>query len=96
MAEKTVKITEGSSIPNQGGFDQDTITVKKGETLKWKNEDNAAHALASGKPETGPDGLFSSGLFLAKSSFVFTFPEKGTVDYFCVVHPWKTGKVTVE
>jgi len=96
MAQKTIKITPGSSIPHEGGLDPEKITVKVDDEVIWKNEDSAAHCMASGTPEKGPDKKFNSGLFLTKSSFVHTFREKGTFDYFCVVHPWKKGQIKVE
>ncbi|MEO2201966.1 MAG: plastocyanin/azurin family copper-binding protein, partial [Nitrosopumilus sp.] len=41
------------------------------------------------------DGLFDSSIFMAGSTFEFTFDEAGTYDYFCMVHPWMTGIINV-
>jgi plastocyanin len=32
---------------------------------------------------------------MSGGTFEFTFDESGTYDYFCMVHPWMTGKVIV-
>jgi plastocyanin len=39
--------------------------------------------------------MFDSSLFMAGSTFEFTFDDAGTYDYFCMVHPWMTGIINV-
>jgi plastocyanin len=68
--------------------------VATGTTVTWSNDDTAAHTVTSGTPE-GSDGLFDSSIFMAGTSFEFTFDEAGTYDYFCMVHPWMTGIIHV-
>ncbi len=46
-------------------------------------------------PADGPDGIFDSSLFMAGDTFSHTFEEVGKYDYYCMVHPWMTGKVQV-
>ena len=41
------------------------------------------------------DGLFDSSVFLSGDTFEFTFSDAGTFDYYCFVHPWMAGIVTV-
>ena len=53
------------------------------------------HTVTSGTPEEGPDDLFDSSLFGPGKNFSYQFTEFGTYDYFCLVHPWMTGVVTV-
>jgi len=59
------------------------------------NKDDAAHTITSGVPEKGHDNLFDSSLFLSGTSFEHTFTKRGTYRYFCIVHPWKEGKIIV-
>lgn len=75
-----------------------SLTIQKGEIIQWINEDTANHTITSGNPADGPNGIFDSGLQLIKSGELFehTFENKGTFDYFCQVHPWATGTITVE
>ena len=41
------------------------------------------------------DQKFDSELYNLGESWSFTFDESGTYDYFCTIHPWMIGKVTV-
>jgi len=61
----------------------------------WHNIDTAAHTVTSGTPAEGLDDVFDSGLVAAGGMFSYKFEEAGTYDYFCMVHPWMTGFVTV-
>ncbi len=72
-----------------------TFVVDQGTQVTWHNGDTAAHTVTSGTPGGGPDGIFDSSLFLAGSTFSHTFKSSRTVNYFCLVHPWMTGQVTV-
>ena len=65
-----------------------------GEAM-WHNIDTAAHTVSSGTPAEGLDDVFDSGLVPAGGMFSYKFEEAGTYDYFCMVHPWMTGIVTV-
>ena len=71
------------------------IEILVGDKVVWKNADTVTHTVTSGTPEDGPDGLFDTGLFAPGSSFPYTFTEKGKFPYYCIVHPWMTGNVTV-
>ncbi len=66
-----------------------------GDKIDWGNADTAAHTVTSGTPDAGPSGLFDSGLFPPGKTFSYQFSEKGEVPYYCIVHPWMTGVVTV-
>lgn len=95
-----VSIASGASTPgcedNNECFQPDTATVGVGGTVTWTNDDTAAHTVTSGTATDGPDGTFDSSIIMAGKTFSNTFDEAGTYDYFCVVHPWMTGKVVVE
>lgn len=95
----TVSLPEGSSIPGCESSDECFIpynaSISAGGTVTWNNDDTAAHTVTSGAVADGPDGLFDSGLFMAGAAFEFTFDDVGEYDYFCIVHPWMVGKVTV-
>ncbi|MDC0883558.1 plastocyanin/azurin family copper-binding protein [Nitrosopumilus sp.] len=72
------------------------ITINVGDTVEWINSDIAPHTMTSGiLKEGGPDGVFDSGLKMKDTTFEFTFNDAGTYGYFCQVHPWMTGTVTV-
>ena len=97
--EVTVSAPAGSSVPgceetNECFIDAD-VTVDVGGKVVWSNDDTAAHTVTSGSPEDGPSGFFDSSLFMAGTTFEHTFDEAGDYPYFCMVHPWMQGTVTV-
>ena len=105
FAQKTyeINIPTGAASPDAPYFWQSekdgktdgNISIKVLDTVRWGNADTAAHTVTSGTPEAGADGLFDSGLFPPGDSFQYQFTEIGTYDYFCIVHPWMIGVVTV-
>jgi len=98
--EATITNAPGSSTPGceetaDGCFIPSPVTVDIGATVTWENDDTAAHTATAGSATDGPSGVFDSSLIMAGSSFSHTFDSAGTYDYFCMVHPWMTGIVTV-
>ncbi|MGB0856156.1 MAG: plastocyanin/azurin family copper-binding protein, partial [Nitrosopumilus sp.] len=94
-----ISIPDGVGVPGCEETDECYLpyetTVSVGTTVTWSNDDTAAHTVTSGNAVDGHDGLFDSSLFMSDSTYEFTFDESGTYDYFCMVHPWMTGKVIV-
>ena len=95
----TVDIPAGTSAPGceetNSCFSPASITINAGDTIEWVNGDTAAHTVTSGSPADGPDGVFDSSLVMGSASYSFTFEDAGSYSYFCMVHPWMTGSVTV-
>ena len=73
-----------------------SLTIGTGTTVTWENIDNAAHLATSGTPAGGPDGVFDSGMIMAGGTFEHEFIDSGEFQYYCIVHPWMVGTVTVE
>ncbi|MGI9565458.1 MAG: PEFG-CTERM sorting domain-containing protein [Nitrosopumilus sp.] len=98
-AETTVSLPVGTSVPGceetDACYTPSSVSVGVGETVTWSNDDTAAHTVTSGSAADGVDGIFDSSLFAAGTTFSHTFEEEGTFDYFCMVHPWMVGAVTV-
>jgi plastocyanin len=95
----TISVPSGSSVPGceetNECFIPAEVTINVGDTVTWSNDDSAAHTVTSGNPTDGPDGNFDSSLFMAGTTFSYTFDKVGEYNYFCMVHPWMTGKVNV-
>lgn len=72
-------------------FSPANITVKKGTTVTWTNQDSVAHTVAE---NDGQDGPKSSNLANGQS-YSFTYNTVGTFKYHCTIHPNMTGTVTV-
>ena len=92
-----IRILPKSSIPHDGKYlEPEVLKIKQGDTVTWSNDDTAAHTITSGAPFEGTTGMFDSGLFMSDETYKIKFNNKGTFDYFCMVHPWKTGKIIVK
>jgi len=96
--ETTVVMPLGSSAATSGaGYEPPTVTVSPGSSVIWDNQDNALHTATSGESPT-PDGKFDSGLIGAnQASKPVTMPtEPGDYKYFCTLHPFLVGTITVQ
>jgi plastocyanin len=95
----TVDIPVGTSVPgceeSNACYLPADITINAGDTVEWINIDTAAHTVTGGSPADGPSGVFDSSLVMADATYAFTFDDAGSYDYFCMVHPWMVGSVTV-
>jgi len=95
-----INMAAGSSVPgceemNMCYMPYNAALDPGGEAM-WHNIDTAAHTVSSGTPSGDDVGaLFDSSLVMAGGMFSYKFEEAGTYDYFCMVHPWMTGIVTV-
>lgn len=92
-----VKLPLNSSIPeNKKLAEPEILKIKLGDSVKWINDDKAAHTITNGSVGGGPEGIFDSGLLMSGNSFEVTFRKKGTYKYFCMVHPWKECSILVD
>jgi len=98
-AEVEVNNAPGSSVPGceetNECFIPSPVNIAIGDTVKWVNDDTAAHTSTSGSAADGPDGNWDSSLIIAGNSFSNTFDAAGEYPYFCMVHPWMSGMVIV-
>jgi plastocyanin len=83
------------------------ITVPVGTTVTWINQDSAGHTVTEGDPNSPKAANLrvfdSSGeaitgkvaLMGAGQSWSYTFTTPGVYEYYCIVHPYMIGHVTV-
>ncbi len=69
-------------------FSPETVVVKAGTTIVWKNEDKASHTIKFSNWQ-------SQELFQG-DTVEKTFDTPGTFDYSCGIHPSMKGSVKVE
>lgn len=69
-------------------FLQQSVTVLKGTTVQWHNQDDVFHTV------TSRGNIFDGGLD-PQSVFSQKFDEEGLYEYFCRPHPWMTGSIRV-
>jgi len=72
-------------------FGPATVTVARGTTVTWTNQDDDPHTVVS----TDDPKLFKSAALDTGDSFSFTFDKAGTYKYFCTIHPRMQGTVIV-
>jgi plastocyanin len=85
---KSVKVTLKNTA-----FNPATVTVAKGGTVTWTNEDSVGHDV------TAKDGSFKSGSpgsLTNGKSYSYKFAKAGNFKYVCTVHPGMEGDVTVK
>ena len=98
-----VDMPEGTILPgceiDDMCFVPSDVTILPGGKVTWTNSDTAGHTVESGTTTEGSAGLFGTGFTLMPPGESYTFEfdgfEPGTYPYFCLVHPWMEGTVTV-
>ena len=88
-----VSIPKRASVEGFKAYDPEEVTVAKGTTIVWTNDDNVVHSVTSDST-----GLFDSGTIKAKEKYALNTNklEKGEYGYFCTFHPFMQGKFVVE
>jgi plastocyanin len=71
-------------------FSPDTITVNKGMTVVWTNNDSAGHTITADGGNGPASGVINPG-----ETYAFTFDAAGTFGYHCSIHPSMKGTVVV-
>jgi cytochrome c oxidase subunit 2 len=99
-AAATLKIPQGASVQGNPAYDPDSLTVKVGDTIAVENEDISPHTVTNGKDAADPNmgKLFDTSIINAGDSgeIVTTDLQPGEYPYFCSVHPYMTGALTVQ
>jgi len=100
-SEVSVTILKGSSIQGSPAYAPSIVTASKDSTITWVNDDVAPHTVTSG---TGTDDPQSGKLFDSGSlgqGKKFSMPAKhigamGEHGYYCIIHPFMKGKITIQ
>lgn len=95
----TLTIPSGAANQGSTAYDPDPLEVTAGDVISVVNRDNAVHTATSG---TGPSDPESASLFDTSIIDIGGTAEidttgfaAGTYDYYCIVHPYMTGKLQV-
>jgi cytochrome c oxidase subunit 2 len=98
--DASIKIPQGASVQGNPAYDPDSITVKAGDTIAVDNEDSTPHTVTNGKDATDPNmgKLFDTSIINAgdSSEIVTTDLKPGEYPFFCSVHPYMTGTMTIQ
>ncbi|AIC17236.1 cupredoxin domain-containing protein [Nitrososphaera viennensis] len=95
-----ISILAGAATQGAPDYDPDASPVPKDALIKWTNDDNVPHSATSGKGFEDADygKLFDTGLLDPGKDYSIPASDvgEGQHNYFCIVHPFMTGTVTVQ
>jgi plastocyanin len=86
----TVSIVAGASTLTTTAYNPNPITISRGSSIVWVNNDTRAHN------STSDSNAFSSGAIAPGASFTQPFQTAGTFTYHCAFHPGMVGTVVVQ
>jgi cytochrome c oxidase subunit 2 len=96
----TLTILEGSSIQGSPDYDPKELTVKKGDKILVENVDTMPHTVTNGESGSDPNSgkLCDTSIIKGGDSAELetSTVDAGTHPYYCMVHPYMTGTLTVE
>lgn len=84
-----------SKVGNVGFYIPLNLEVARGTTVVWINDDNIEHTIVSQDEKGNVIPLFNSKALETGERFAHKFSEAGAYHYFCTIHPWRVGVVTV-
>jgi cytochrome c oxidase subunit II len=99
-AAATLTIPNGASVQGNPSYEPSPITVKVGDTIAVENKDTTPHTVTNGKDASDPNmgKLFDTSIINAGDSaeIVTADLDPGEYPFFCSVHPYMTGTLTVQ
>ncbi len=72
-----------------------TIVIGVNNTVIWTNNDSATHTVTSDAVPAGAP-LFNSGIINSGGTYIYTFTVPGSYHYYCELHGWMFGAITVK
>ena len=92
--------TPGCEETAEGCYTPDDVTVDVGSVITMTNTDSAGiHTFTAGTVDgftPTPTGEFDSGILNADDSFTYTADATGEIPYYCMLHTWMQGTITVQ
>ena len=96
----TINILEGSSIQGSPDYDPEELTASAGAEVTVVNQDTLPHTVTSGTGPQDPESaqLFDTSLINGGESATLSLAQvaAGQYNYYCMVHPYMTGKLVVQ
>ena len=99
-AGTTLTIPEGASVQGNPAYDPDPLTVTAGDVVEVSNQDTVPHTATSGSgpedPESGSQ--FDTSIIDAGATAQIETANLAAGDYkfYCSVHPYMLGTMTVQ
>ncbi|MDR4512203.1 MAG: cupredoxin domain-containing protein [Nitrososphaeraceae archaeon] len=99
-ADVTLTILEGAATQGNPDYEPKELTVKQGESILVDNKDAMPHTVTNGEgpSDTNSGKIFDTSIINSGESAVIETAdiEPGTYNYYCTVHPYMTGTLTIE
>jgi cytochrome c oxidase subunit 2 len=96
----TLTVLEGSSVQGNPAYDPDPLSVTAGDAVEVSNQDTVPHTVTSG---TGPEDAESGSQFDTSIMDAGATAQVDTANlaagdypYYCAVHPYMLGTMTVQ
>ena len=87
------------SMGGDGCYTPVNVSVNVGDTIVMSNSDpTGVHTFTSGTVNgftPQPDGTFDTGVLMSGDAFEWTPTESGEYPYYCMLHTWMVGTITV-
>jgi len=84
---------------DDGCYVPSNLTANVGDTIVMTNTDpTGVHTYTSGTVNgftPSPDGTFDSGVLMSGDAFEWTPTQTGEYPYYCMLHTWMVGTITV-
>ena len=92
----SVTIPNGNSAQSSMGFFVPLNSeILRGTTVTWQNQDNIGHTIQSINDQGTIIPMFNSPVLKTGETFSYKFDKPGAYHYYCSIHPWRIGVVTV-
>jgi hypothetical protein len=99
IVDKIIDIALNSSLPGcelaESCYLPYEQKLSAGEMVLWNNIDSVAHTVSSGNPSEGKSDYFDSGIIAPGDNFSQKFDNAGLFSYYCELHPWMLGVISV-
>jgi plastocyanin len=92
LVKVDVEMPQNAAYENNYGpfFIPANVQITAGSTLTWTNKDYVAHTA------TSSDGFsFDTKTIIPNDSISLSMRNKGFFTYYCKIHPWMIGTITV-
>ena len=77
-------------------YEPEEVRARVGDTVRWIQKDAFPHTVTSTSPAPNEPGGFDRPLIAVGETVEIEMTRQGTIEYFCVPHPFMKGRIAVE
>lgn len=96
----TIRILQGAVTQGSPDYDADAATASSDALITWVNEDTTLHTATSGTGPSDPESaaLFDTGFLGPNVDYSVPAADIGAGEhaYYCTLHPYMTGTITIQ